>query len=265
MRAIKLLSLKNDKVIEFIHVKKSFGAQIVFQDISFSVTRGKVLSVMGPSGCGKTISIKMLIGLIEPDAGSILFDKWDIANIDDQSDFQEIRRRIAMVFQGAALFDSLSVFENIAYPLNILHNLNDSEINDKVHWALSLVGLPDAAEKMPNELSGGMKKRIGLARAIITKPEVILYDEPTAGLDPVNTNRILDLILMLEEEFKCTSIVISHDMPAIHRISHEVAFFYGGRVRQIGTFDELQHSADSIVSGFVLGNPDILLTTYGSL
>lgn len=261
----KPMNEHKSRAIEFIHVKKSFGNQVVCRDINLNVQKGRVLSVLGPSGCGKTVTMKMLIGLINPDSGSILFEGTDLAELESDDDFLSIRRRIAMVFQGAALFDSMTVFDNIAYPLLVQGETYGSALDDQVERALSLVGLPDARDKMPSELSGGMKKRIGLARAIITNPEVILYDEPTAGLDPINTRRIIDLILLLEDHLKCTSIVIAHDMDAVESVSHEVAFFYNGLVRQVGTFSELKNSEDAIVSGFIKGDASLLLTAFGSL
>jgi phospholipid/cholesterol/gamma-HCH transport system ATP-binding protein len=256
---------KDRIALEFIKVKKSFGRQVVCQDVSFAVRKGKVLSILGPSGCGKTVTIKMLIGLVIPDDGAIYFDGLDLASFRHEDDFLPVRRRISMVFQGAALFDSMDVFENISYPLRVQGVTNEREIEDRVHMTLSLVGLPDAFDKMPSELSGGMKKRIGLARAIITNPDIILYDEPTAGLDPINTRRIVDLILMLKERLSCTSIVIAHDMDVVRLVSDDVAFFYAGRVRQTGSFEGLQGSDDPIVRGFVRGDPSILLTMQESV
>lgn len=256
---------EHNVAIEFIKVRKAFGKQIVCHDITMKVQKGKVLSILGPSGCGKTVTIKMLIGLIYPDEGQILFEGTDIAKIESEDEFLPIRHRISMVFQGSALFDSMSVYDNIAYPLRIQEKVSDSEMDDRVQRALSMVGLPDAGSKMPSELSGGMKKRIGLARAVITNPEVILYDEPTAGLDPINTRRIADLILLLEDHLKCTSLVVTHDMEVVESISNEVAFFYKGRVRQMGTFKELESSEDNIVSGFIKGDASLLLTAFGSM
>lgn len=246
-------------------VQKSFGSTMVCRDITLPVKKGKVLSILGPSGCGKTVTIKMLIGLIRPDAGSILFEGVDIATLEKEEEFLPIRQRISMVFQGAALFDSMNIFDNIAYPLVVQNGKSDSEIRDRVAMTLAMVGLPEVAAKMPSELSGGMKKRVGLARAIITNPEVILYDEPTAGLDPINTRRIVDLILALQDRFSTTSIVVSHDIPAVEAISDDVAFFYAGRVRKIGSLQEMRESEDVVVRGFVLGDPSVLLTVQGSL
>ncbi|MCA9507175.1 MAG: ATP-binding cassette domain-containing protein [Myxococcales bacterium] len=251
--------------LSLFKVKKSFGSQIICQNITLDVKKSKVLSILGPSGCGKTVTIKMIIGLELPDEGSILFDGMDIAALEKEDDFLPVRQRIAMVFQGAALFDSMDVYDNISYPLVVQKACSESEIADRVHMTLAMVGLPDAAHKMPSELSGGMKKRIGLARAIITNPEIILYDEPTAGLDPINTRRILDLILFLQDRLSCTSIVVTHDMPAVRLISDDVAFFYAGRVRAFGRFSELERSKDELVRGFVLGDPAVLLTVQGGL
>lgn len=251
--------------LEFRGVVKSFGSSMVCRDITLPVKKGKVLSILGPSGCGKTVTIKMLIGLIKPDAGSILFDDVDIASLEHEEEFLPIRQRISMVFQGSALFDSMNVFENIAYPLVVQNGQSYSEISDRVAMTLAMVGLPDVMHKMPSELSGGMKKRVGLARAIVTNPEVILYDEPTAGLDPINTRRIIDLILALQERFSTTSLVVTHDIPAVEAISDQVAFFYGGLVRKISSLQEMKESEDAVVRGFVLGDPSTLLTVQGSL
>lgn len=248
--------------LEFVKVKKTFDDNMVSKNISLSVGKGETISILGPSGCGKTVALKMLIGLIKPDSGSIFFDGTDLASIEKQEDFSPIRKRISMVFQGAALFDSINVFENIAYPLRFFSNISEQEIEHRVHRTLSLVGLSSISNKMPNELSGGMKKRIGLARAIVTEPEIILYDEPNAGLDPINTTRIVDLILMLKENFGCTSLVVTHDMQVADRISDKVAFFYDGYVRKIGSMEEFRTSEDAVVRGFVVGDPDIFLTTF---
>jgi phospholipid/cholesterol/gamma-HCH transport system ATP-binding protein len=255
---------KGELALDLVEVTKSFGDQHVCLGVNLPVKRGEVLSVLGPSGCGKTVTIKMVIGLELADSGSIFFDGKDLVTLVSEDDFLPIRQRISMVFQGAALFDSMNVFDNISYPLRVQGNTDEADITNRVHHTLSLLGLPDAFDKMPSELSGGMKKRIGLARAIITNPEIILYDEPTAGLDPINTRRIVDLILLLQERLQCTSIVISHDMHVVEAVSQEVAFFYQGRVRQLGSFAELRDSEDAVVRGFVRGDPSILLTSHGS-
>jgi|SRR5579871_2789919 len=250
---------------EFKSVTKRFGKQLVCQGVDLPIRKGKVLSILGPSGCGKTVTMKMLIGLEFPDSGSIIFDNMDLASFDSEDQFLPVRRRISMVFQGAALFDSMTVFDNIAYPLREEMNIEESEIEDRVNQTLAMVGLPDAFQKMPSELSGGMKKRIGLARAIVTNPEMILYDEPTTGLDPINTRRIVDLILTLQAHLSCTSVVVAHDMHVVELISDDVAFMYGGKVRQMGSFLDLKNSEDAMVRGFIRGDPTLLLTAQGSL
>ncbi len=259
------MTLTSDLAAEFKNFHKAFGKQRVCQGINLPGRRGPVLSILGPSGCGKTVTIKMLIGLELPDEGSIIFDNMDLASFEKEDQFLPIRRRVSMVFQGAALFDSMSVFDNIAYPLRVETGAVESEVEDRVHQTLAMVGLPEAAEKMPSELSGGMKKRIGLARAIVTDPEMILYDEPTAGLDPINTRRIVDLILTLQDHLSCTSIVVAHDMQVVESISDDVAFMYSGKVRQMGSYAELNNSEDALVRGFVRGDPTLLLTTGGGL
>lgn len=256
---------KPDLLFELKNIRKSFEHQEVCRGINLPIRRRKVLSILGPSGCGKTVTLKMLVGLEIPDEGEIIFDGVDLAQLNSEDEFLPYRKRISMVFQGAALFDSMNVYDNVSYPLLVGGVTNVQEIDERVALVLAMVGLPDVRYKMPSELSGGMKKRIGLARAIITNPEVILYDEPTAGLDPINTRRIVDLILLLEERFNCTSVVITHDMQIVERLSDDVAFMYQGRVRQLGTFADLRDSEDGIVRGFVRGDPAILLTSHGSL
>lgn len=244
-------------LISFRHVYKAFGPQIICNDFNLEVSKGETLSIIGPSGVGKTVSIKMLIGLIDADAGEIWFDGTNVAEFQKDEEFFPMRRRVAMVFQGSALFDSLSVFENIAYPLREQFQLTHAEISAKVEEKLDWVGLPNTQKKMPAELSGGMKKRIGLARSIVTDPEVILYDEPTAGLDPINTHRITDLIISLQERLKCTSIVVTHDIPSASKLSDRAAFLYGGKVKAVGQLEELMKSSDKFVRGFLQGDASL--------
>jgi len=244
-------------IIRYINVSKAFGALSVCSDFNLEIYRGESLCIIGPSGIGKTVTIKMLIGLLDPDQGEIWFDGTNVAAFVHDEDFLTIRKRVAMVFQGSALFDSMTVFENVAYPLREQFQLSEEELTDKVQEKLAWVGLPNAGEKMPSELSGGMKKRIGLARAIATDPEVILYDEPTAGLDPINTVRITDLIIALQERMHCTSIVVTHDIPSATRLSDRAAFLYGGKVMAIGQMDELAQSDNRFVRGFLAGDPNL--------
>src|SRR3989338_134147 len=198
----------------------------------------------------------MLIGLIEPDAGEIQFDGISFSSLKKDEDYLPIRKRIAMVFQGAALFDSMTVFDIVAYGLCNL-NLPENEIADKVAEKLEWVGLKEALDKMPAELSGGMKKRVGLARAIATDPEVVLYDEPTAGLDPINTVRIIDFVMALQEKLKSTIIMVTHDIPSAIRVKGQVAFLYQGQVRALGPIQELIEHSDPFVRGFLTANPSL--------
>ena len=244
-------------LIRFAHVYKAFGKQKVCDNFNLDVRAGETVVIIGPSGVGKTVTIKMLIGLVLPDSGDIWFDGVNVAKFERDKDFLPIRKRVAMVFQSSALFDSMTVFDNIAYPLREHRQLPPNELADVVLEKLEWVGLPDAAFKMPSELSGGMKKRIGLARAIVTNPEVILYDEPTAGLDPINTVRITDVIMNLKERMRCTSIVVTHDIPVAERLSDRAAFLYDGKVKAQGTVAELAHSTDRYVSGFLAGDSSL--------
>jgi phospholipid/cholesterol/gamma-HCH transport system ATP-binding protein len=243
--------------ISYRHVYKAFGAQDVCRDFNLNIVKGETISIIGPSGIGKTVTIKMLIGLLKVDQGEIWFDGVNVSAFAKDELFMAMRKRVSMVFQWAALFDSMSVFDNIAYPLREQFKLSPGELKEKVQEKLEMVGLPYAGPKMPSELSGGMKKRIGLARAIATDPEVILYDEPTTGLDPINTVRITDLMIALQERLKCTSIVVIHDIPSAIRLSNRAAFMYDGKVKEVGTIDALINSKDSFVRGFLTGDPTL--------
>ncbi len=242
--------------ISFRDVSKSFGRQVIYDGLDLEVRRGETLCVIGASGVGKSVMLKMLIGLLPVDAGEITFDGQCVSDLDDDVAFLPVRRRIAMVFQGAALFDSLTVYENVAYPLREQFNLEEDDIARRVAEKLEWVGLPGIEQKKPAELSGGMKKRVGLARSIATDPEVILYDEPTTGLDPVNTKRIGNLILSLSERLKCTSLVVTHDMTTVFQVADRIAFIYGRRIRAVGSPDEMRTHRDRRVSGFIEGDPD---------
>ncbi|MFZ9889650.1 MAG: ABC transporter ATP-binding protein, partial [Myxococcota bacterium] len=236
-------------------VRKAFGRQVIYDDLNLDVYRGETLCVIGPSGVGKSVMLKMLIGLLSSDAGEIWFDGENVGAFVDDRLFLPVRRRVAMVFQGAALFDSMSVYDNIAYPLREQLGLAEDEIAVRVAEKLAWVGLPGIEQKRPGELSGGMKKRVGLARSIATDPEVILYDEPTTGLDPVNTKRIGDLILSLRDRLHCTSMVVTHDMTTVNQVADRVAFVYDHHVRAVGTPEALLRGSDALVRGFMEGDP----------
>jgi phospholipid/cholesterol/gamma-HCH transport system ATP-binding protein len=199
--------------------------------------------------------LKLLTGLLEPDDGEIWFDGERVSDFHTDQQYLPMRRRVAMVFQAAALFDSLTVYENIAYPLREQFKLEEDEIARRVAEKLSWVGLPGIEQKKPAELSGGMRKRVGLARAIATDPEVILWDEPTTGLDPVNIQRINGLILSLSERLKCTNVVVTHEMATVFAVAERIAFVYGRKIAAVGDPESMKHSPNPMVRGFIAGDP----------
>jgi phospholipid/cholesterol/gamma-HCH transport system ATP-binding protein len=244
----------SEPIIRFRSVKKAFGPKTIYRGLNLDVFRGETLTVMGGSGVGKSVMLKLLIRLIEADAGSISFHGEEITTMGDRS-IASMRRRIAMLFQGAALFDSISVGENVEYGLreHSHHEMTEREIADRVDWALSLVGLPGIEAMRPADLSGGMKKRVGLARAIAIQPEVILYDEPTTGLDPINTERINHLILGLKAKLGVTSIVVTHDMKSAFTVSDRMAMVFGGEIIAYGAPQAFRASSDPRVADFING------------
>jgi phospholipid/cholesterol/gamma-HCH transport system ATP-binding protein len=241
-------------LIQFQHAQKRFGEKVVFSDLTLDVRRGEVITVLGPSGTGKSVMLKMLIGLLPIDAGSIVFDGQHIEHVKER-DFVDVRRRIAYLFQGAALFDSLDVGENVAYGLReqFWHTMGEDEIQGRVSHSLDLVGLPGIQGMRPSDLSGGMRKRVGLARTLALQPEVILYDEPTTGLDPINTARINHLINGIKRTLKLTSIVVTHDMGTAFSVSDRLAILHRGRVRLAGPVDVFKTTKDTFVRDFIEG------------
>jgi phospholipid/cholesterol/gamma-HCH transport system ATP-binding protein len=213
-------------VIRLDQISMNFGVQPVLRDLSLEVRRGETLCIIGESGCGKTVLLKLIVGLLQPSGGRVLLGDRDLQTL-APGELAQARRRFGFLFQGAALFDSLSVYENVAYPLRTLHGLDESAIRTRVLARLGEVGLPEnAAAKMPADLSGGMRKRVGLARALALDPEVMLYDEPTTGLDPVMTELINDLIRQTRERRPITSIVVTHEMKTVARVADHVAMLY---------------------------------------
>jgi phospholipid/cholesterol/gamma-HCH transport system ATP-binding protein len=237
-----------------VDVYKRFGPKVVFNGVSFDIFAGETITVMGSSGVGKSVLLKMLIGLIEADSGQIVFDGRDVIAMPDE-DRTELRRRIAYLFQGAALFDSLTVGENVAYGLReqFWNKMSSEEIDARVAQALELVGLPGIQLMRPSDLSGGMKKRVGLARTLALQPEVILYDEPTTGLDPINTARINHLIRGIQRALKITSVVVTHDMGTAFSVSDRLAMLGKGRILLVGTKDEFRATRNMAVRDFIEG------------
>ena len=238
-------------LIRFEDLKKSFGPKVVFDGLTLTVRPHETLSVIGGSGSGKSVLLKSLIGLVHPDAGSIEFKGQEITYYSEQQ-FLDVRRQVAYVFQGSALFDSLTVGENIAYPLREhFPKMSREELAERVARTLKMVNLPGIEAMSPADLSGGMKKRVGLARAITSDPEVILWDEPTTGLDPISTRIIEDLILRMKAELGVTSIVVTHDMPSAFYVSDRIALLANKRISQVGTVAEMQASRNSEVRAFL--------------
>jgi phospholipid/cholesterol/gamma-HCH transport system ATP-binding protein len=242
-------------LIEFKNVRKSFGPKLIYDGLNLDVRKGETLTVMGGSGVGKSVMLKMLIGLLTVDSGEILFDGEDVAHMKDDA-LQVVRRRIAYLFQGAALFDSLSVAENVAYGLReqFWNTMTHQEIDARVARSLDLVGLPGIEGMRPSDLSGGMRKRVGLARTLALQPEVILYDEPTTGLDPVNTARINHLIRSIQRSLQLTSIVVTHDMGTAFTVSDRLAMIAKGRIVLEGTKEQFKTAKNPIVRDFIEGH-----------
>lgn len=240
-----------EAVIEAAGLRKAFGGRIVLDGVSLSLSRGETLVVLGRSGTGKSVLLKVLHGLLPPDAGTVrLFGvAWEAA---DAATRAALRRRIGFLFQGGALFDSLSVFDNIAFPLRECVGAGEAEIRDRVAELLSACGLsPDAAEKMPAELSGGMRKRVALARALALSPDALFYDEPTTGLDPATSAAVAGLVAEMGARFGVAQIVVTHDIPLALRVAHRMALLEGGRFVWEGTPEAFRESADPRVRAFL--------------
>lgn len=237
-------------MIDVIDLHKSFNGQKVLDGVNLHIPNGKITVIIGPSGCGKTSIVRHVIGLLRPDRGRIVVDGVDLAKL-DRLGLNNIRRRFGMLFQQAALFDSMSVYQNIAFPLVEHTKLKKPQIQKIVAQKLKLVGLEGIERKMPSELSGGMKKRVGLARAIVLEPEIILYDEPTTGLDPIMTLAIDNLILEMQRKLQITSVAISHDIPSAFRIADQIAMVYQGKIVAAGSPEAFRKSGDPAVKEFL--------------
>ena len=234
-------------VLRDIH--KSFGTQHVLDGINLTAIRGETLAVLGRSGTGKSVLLKLIIGLRSLDAGSICIQGQEIAGL-DSNEMNRLRVKMGFLFQGAALYDSLTVEQNVAFPLERHTKMQKSERSDRVRELLSSVGMEADGKKMPSDISGGMQKRVGLARALALQPEILLLDEPTSGLDPITSGEIDDLVLKLQEEHDLTSIVVTHDLHSAKAIADRLALLDKGRVVMEGNFEELAKSNDDLVRGF---------------
>jgi phospholipid/cholesterol/gamma-HCH transport system ATP-binding protein len=247
-----------EPIIRFEGVKKAFGPKVIYRGLDLEVFPGQTLVIMGGSGVGKSVLLKLLIRLLEADAGSITFHGDEITTM-KEAQISMVRQRIAMLFQGAALFDSISVGDNVAYGLHehYRRTMTEPQIRERVHWALSLVGLPGIEAMRPADLSGGMKKRVGLARAIAVQPEVLLYDEPTTGLDPINTQRINHMVNGLKAALKVTSIVVTHDMKSAFLVADRMAMVHRGEIILSGTPEEFRASRDPRIKDFIEGSAPV--------
>lgn len=231
------------------------GDQKILRRVNLRVEKGCTVAVMGMSGVGKSTLLKCIAGLVEPVSGQVLIDGANIVGIEER-DRSKIRRRMGMVFQYGALFDSLSVYENVSFGLRRHTNWSEQEIAAVVNETLSMVGLPRTGDLMPSELSGGMQKRVGLARAIAMEPDVVLYDEPTAGLDPITSATIAELIVKTRDQLGVTSVVVSHDIPTIKRVSNSIAMLHAGRIVASGSVEEMENCEDKAVRQFMDGSID---------
>ena len=240
-------------LIEFKNVTKCFGNRTVLNHVNLQIYEGQVTTIIGLSGSGKSVLLKHIIGLMRPDSGQVLVDGVDMTKLNDK-ELNEIRKKFGMLFQEAALFDSMNVGENVAFPLREHAKIKEKEIWEIVADRLRAVGLTGVEEKMPSELSGGMRKRVGLARAIALHPQIVLFDEPTTGLDPIMAEAINQLIIETQQNFNLTCVVISHDIQSIFRIGHKIAMLYEGDIIAYGTSEEIRASDNPVIVQFLAGS-----------
>ena len=243
-------------MIQLVDVHKSFGPKRVLDGFTLDVVEGETMVIIGYSGTGKSVAIKHIVGLLEPDRGTVFVDGLEVPAL-KRRELYELRARIGYVFQFAALFDSLTIGENVAMGLRKQGSLDEGKIDERVNETLELVDLPNVATRYPAELSGGMRKRVGIARAIALRPKYLLYDEPTTGLDPVTSAVIDELMIRMRDRLGVTSIVITHDMRSAYRVGTRIAMLYDGRVRSVGTVEEIQQTKDPVVRQFIEGRADL--------
>ena len=254
-----LVSVVAAPAVELDGLEKSFSGRKVLDGLSLAVRKGETLAVIGGSGTGKSVTLKHIVGLMKPDRGTIRIDGVDIT-APRNGELEEARGKIGFCFQGSALLNSMSVFDNVALPLREHDRLPEGEVKSRVDETLKLVGLSDAGDKFPAEISGGMKKRAGLARAIIRRPSIVLYDEPTAGLDPVIASTINDLILDMQDKLGVTSILVTHDMSSVWKTADRIAMLLKGRVHKEGSPEDFKSSDDPVVKQFIFGESEGPLT-----
>ena len=243
-------SQSRDLFVEFRNVAKSYGVKSVLRDASLKVFRGEVLVILGGSGTGKSVTLRHMLGLEAPDAGRVLVEDEDITDLPEE-ELYRVRKKFGMLFQSGALFDSMNVFENVAFPLREHTEMTEEEIEQSVHEKLELVSLPNTGHLMPVDLSGGMRKRVGLARSIVLAPQVILYDEPTTGLDPITSQKINELIIDLQSKLNVTSVVVTHDIQSAFSVGDRIAFLNKGVFEWVGTMDEARDSDHPVLRDFL--------------
>ncbi|MCM8812497.1 MAG: ABC transporter ATP-binding protein [Candidatus Omnitrophica bacterium] len=239
-------------MLEVREVHKTLGGRPVLRGVNLRVEKGETLVIIGRSGCGKSVLLKHLIGLLRPDSGAIIVDGQDVAQVRGH-DLGALRLKFGMLFQGAALFDSLNVFENVGFALLEHSRLDIVQIRERVSRALQSVDLENIQQMYPADLSGGMRKRVGLARAICNNPQIILYDEPTTGLDPIMSDMINDLIIRMHRQLGVTSIVVTHDMKSAYKVGTRIVMLYEGKIIAEGTPQEIEQTADPVVRQFITG------------
>lgn len=242
-------------MIEVVNIAKSFGDQQVLQGVNLSIRGGELMAIIGRSGGGKSVLLKTITGLLKPDAGSVIIDGIDVTRARGR-ELLDVRQKIGVLFQGGALFDSLNAFENVAFPLEECTKIGKAEIYKRVIMALEDVGLTNIEHKYPSEMSGGMRKRVALARVLVSEPKVVFFDEPTTGLDPILLHTTHLLIRQAQKKHGFTGIIISHDIPEIFEIVDRIAFLHKGAIRAVGTPEEMLSTNDQLVWGFLSGHVD---------
>lgn len=241
---------KNEVVVDIVHVAKSFGSKQVLKDINLELKRGENVVVLGKSGQGKSVTIQCIVGMLTPDEGTVKVFGEDVSEMNEMQ-LKELRTKIGFLFQSGALYDSMTVRDNMEFPLTRIKKLKDQkEIDQKVEEVLDGVGLKDAIDKMPSDLSGGMRKRAGLARTLIMQPEIMLYDEPTTGLDPITSREISELILHMQQKYKTSSIIITHDMECARITADRIVIMNDGKYIAEGSYEELEKSKDEFIRSF---------------
>ncbi len=251
-------------MIEIRNLYKAFNGRQILNGMNLTVRRGETKVIIGRSGVGKSVLLKNIVGLIRPDAGSIKVNGVEVTNLEER-EYNKIRMEIGLVFQGGALFDSMNVGENVAFVLNEFMDLDKKTVDDRVADALALVGLKDVQELMPSQLSGGMRKRVSLARVLCMEPQIILYDEPTSEVDPITAAALNNLIIEMRDKLKVTSIVVTHDMNMAYRVADSIAMFYHGQVIADGSVDEIRNSKHPVVHQFINGEAHGPITEDESL